>query len=51
MDAATQKLETLIAQTAAISWDDPSSQLETIPLEQVDSELIPLVGHIISQRA
>jgi hypothetical protein len=50
MDTATQELEALIAQIAAISWDDPSSQLETIPLEQVDSELIPLVGHIISQK-
>jgi hypothetical protein len=48
MNTATQELETLIAQTAAISWEDPSSQLETIPLEQAASELIPLVGHIIS---
>jgi hypothetical protein len=50
MNTVTQELETLIAQTAAISWEDPSSQLETIPLEQAASELIPLVGHIISQR-
>jgi hypothetical protein len=50
MDATALELESLIAQTAAISWDDPSSQLETIPLEEVNSELIPLVGHIISQR-
>jgi hypothetical protein len=49
MDAAAIELESLIAHTAAISWD-PSSQLETIPLEEVNSELIPLVGYIISQR-
>jgi hypothetical protein len=50
MDAASQDIETLIAQTAALSWEDPSSQLETLPQEHVTSELLPLVGHIISQK-
>ena len=50
MDAASQDLETLIAQTAALSWEDPSSQLETLPQEHVTSELLPLVGLIISQK-
>jgi hypothetical protein len=50
MDSFTQDIESLIAQTAAISWEDPSSQLETLPQEQVTAELLPLVGLLISQK-
>jgi hypothetical protein len=50
MDAATQDIDSLIAQTAALTWEDPSSQLETIPQELVTSELLPLVGQVISQK-
>jgi hypothetical protein len=50
MDISSQDIESLIAQTTALSWEDPSSQLETLPQEQVSSELLPLVGQIISQK-
>jgi hypothetical protein len=50
MDASSQDIDTLIAQIAALSWEDPSSQLETLPQELVTSELLPLVGQIISQK-
>jgi hypothetical protein len=50
MDASSEDIETLIAQTAALSWEDSSSQLETLPQELVTSELLPLVGQIISQK-
>ena len=40
----------LIAQTAALLWEDPSSQLETLPQELISSALLPLVGKIISQK-
>jgi hypothetical protein len=46
----TQDIDSLIAQTAAISWEDPSSQLETLPQELLPTELLPLVGKIISQK-
>ena len=50
MDATTQDIDSLIAQTAALTWEDPSSQLETPPHELVTSELLPLVGQVISQK-
>jgi hypothetical protein len=50
MDVSASDIESLIAQTAAILWDDPSSQLETLPLDVVSSELLPLVGQLISQK-
>jgi hypothetical protein len=50
MDAATQDIDSLIAQTAALTWEDPFSQLETIPQELVTSKLLPLVGRVISQK-
>ena len=50
MDAATQDIVSLIAQTAVLTWEDPSSQLETLPQELVKSDLLPLVGQIISQK-
>jgi hypothetical protein len=50
MDAATQDIDSLIAQTIALTWEDSSSQLETIPQELVTSDLLPLVGQVISQK-
>jgi hypothetical protein len=50
MEAVTQDIDSLIAQTAALKWEDPFSQLETLPLKQVTFELLPLVGKIISQK-
>jgi hypothetical protein len=41
MDASSQDIETLIAQTVALSWEDPSTQLETLPHELVTSKLLP----------
>jgi hypothetical protein len=46
---SNRAIETLIAQTTALSWEDPSSQLETLP-QELTSELLPLVGQIISQK-
>jgi hypothetical protein len=43
-------IDSLIAQTAALTWGDPSSQLESIPHELGSSELLPLVGKVISQK-
>ena len=50
MDPSPHDIETLIAQTTALSWEDPSSQLETIPQDQATSELLPLIGLLISQK-
>ena len=49
MDHSQTDLDSLIAQTKALSWEDPSSQLESLP-EQVFEEYLPLVGHVISQK-
>jgi hypothetical protein len=43
-------MEELIALTEAISWDDPSSQLETIPVETILQDSLPILVHIISQK-
>jgi hypothetical protein len=43
-------MEDLIALTEAISWDDPSSQLETIPADTIFQDSLPLLVHIISQK-
>jgi hypothetical protein len=43
-------IDTLIAQTAALSWEDPSSQIESLTLELSADECLPLVGHIIFQK-
>jgi hypothetical protein len=43
-------MEELIALTEAISWDDPSSQLETIPAETILQDSLPILVHIISQK-
>jgi hypothetical protein len=50
MDVSASDIKSLIAQTAAISWEDPSPQLETLPLDVESSELLPLVGQLISQK-
>jgi hypothetical protein len=48
MAVSTQDIDVLIAQTEALKWDDPSSQLETLPIALVKLELLPLVGLVIS---
>ena len=50
MEPSSPDIDSLISQTAALSWEDPSSQLESIPLEQGSSDLLPLVGRVISQK-
>jgi hypothetical protein len=50
MAVSTQDIDVLIAQTEALKWDDPSSQLETLPIALVKPELLPLVGLVISQK-
>ena len=51
MDPSQVDLEALIAQTEAFSWEDPSSQLETLTFAMIIEEAPPLVGYIISQKA
>jgi hypothetical protein len=43
-------LDALIAQTDALSWEDPTSHIETILPNTLNSETLPLVGYIISQK-
>jgi hypothetical protein len=43
-------INSLIAQTAALSWEDPSSQIESLSSENTSDECLPLAGHVISQR-
>jgi hypothetical protein len=50
MAASSQDIDALLAQTAALTWEDPSSQLETLPQEHVKTDLPPLVGLAISQK-
>lgn len=50
MDTSTLDIDSLIAQTAALNWEDPSSQIETLSHEQVSEDLLPLVGHVMSQK-
>ena len=50
MDPNQVDLEALIAQIEALSWEYPSSQLETLTPTMVFEEALPLVGHIISQK-
>jgi hypothetical protein len=50
MEPTTPDIESLIAQTAALTWEDPSSQLESTPLELGSLDLLPLVGKVISQK-
>jgi hypothetical protein len=51
MDISTRDLDSLIAQTTYLTWEDPSSQLETLTPELVNEAFLPLVGQIISQKA
>jgi hypothetical protein len=43
-------INSLIAQTEALSWDDPTSQIESLTSENTSDECLPLVGHVISQK-
>jgi hypothetical protein len=43
-------IDSLIAQTEALSWDDPSSQIESLTSGSIPDDCLPLVGHVISQR-
>lgn len=43
-------LESLISQTEALSWEDPSTQIETIQINSTNDECLPLIGHLISQK-
>jgi hypothetical protein len=43
-------IESLIAQIEALSWDDPSSHIESLIAKTVSDECLPLVGHVISQK-
>jgi hypothetical protein len=43
-------INSLIAQTEALSWDDPSSQIESLTSESPTTDCLPLVGQVISQR-
>jgi hypothetical protein len=41
-------MESLIASTKALSWDDPTSQIASLSSEIVSDACLPLVGHVIS---
>jgi hypothetical protein len=43
-------INSLIAQTEALSWDDPSSQIESLTSESPAADCLPLVGQVISQK-
>jgi hypothetical protein len=43
-------IEAIISHTEALSWEDPSNQIETIPTNISSSECLPLVGQLISQK-
>jgi hypothetical protein len=43
-------IDSLIAQAKALSWDDPSSQIDNLTAANVQDECLPLVGHVISQK-
>ena len=50
MDLAQLDMNSLIAQTEALSWEDPYSQLETLLSKHVLADHLPLVRHVISQK-
>jgi hypothetical protein len=50
METTTPDMDSLISQTATLTWEGPSSQLEFVPLEQDSSALLPLVGRVVSQK-
>jgi hypothetical protein len=41
-------MESLIASTKALSWDDPTSQITSLSSEIEPNACLPLVGHVIS---
>ena len=41
-------IESLIARTEALSWDDPLSQIALLSAETITDACLPLVGHVIS---
>jgi hypothetical protein len=43
-------IEQLISQTAALSWENPSAQIETSPIQSNSTESLPLIGLLISQK-
>jgi hypothetical protein len=43
-------MESLIAQTEALSWDDPSSQIESLTDTTPSDICLPIVGLINSQK-
>jgi hypothetical protein len=43
-------INSLIAQTEALSWDDPSTQIDSLTTKTIKDESLPLVGHIISHK-
>jgi hypothetical protein len=43
-------LESLISQTEALSWEDPSTQIETIQTKSPSQACLPLIGLLISQK-
>jgi hypothetical protein len=43
-------IERLIARIEALSWDDPSSHIESLSAKTVSDECLPLVGHVISHK-
>ena len=43
-------INNLIAQTKALSWEDPTSQIESLSFENTFDDCLPLVGHVISQK-
>ena len=43
-------IESLIAQIEALSWDDPSSHIESLTATALFDECLPLVRHVISQK-
>ena len=49
MEVSSQDIDALITQTAALTWEDPSSQLETLPKDLVKPNLLPLLRQVISQ--
>ncbi|GLT65414.1 hypothetical protein SLA2020_378490 [Shorea laevis] len=50
MDPLTFDLDTLISQTEALSWNDPTAQLATLPSEILPEESLALVGSVLSNK-
>jgi hypothetical protein len=43
-------LDSLISQTKALSWENPSTQIESIPTNTPSQVCLPLIGLLISQK-